>query len=224
MYKRFMFAGALLALAIPAQAEDISGHVVGVTDGDTLTLLDAGKTQYKIRLGDIDAPESSQAYGTRSKQSLSDLCFDKDAVVRVLDHDRYGRTVGRITCAGVDANLEQVRAGMAWVYRQYLRDQALLTVEAEARQARRGLWADANPTPPWDYRRGKTTAPTTAPSEDPAPAAVPAKKAGVFSCETPKSTCGQMSSCAEARFYLESCGLSRLDRDHDGVPCESLCR
>lgn len=136
-----------------AAAEQISCRVVSIADGDTLTCLTTTQGPIKVRVGEIDAPERSQPFGEQSKQSLSDSCLGQDAIVRVLDHDRYGRTVGRVNCAGVDANLEQVRAGMAWVYRQYLRDQSLLAVEAEARQARRGLWADVNPAPPWDYRR-----------------------------------------------------------------------
>lgn len=137
-------------------AEQIDCHVVSIQDGDTLTCLTSLQEQIKVRVGDIDAPELSQPFGPLSKQSLSGMCIGKDAVILVLDRDRYGRIVGRVNCAGIDANLEQVRAGMAWAYRQYLRDHSLIEIEAEARRSLRGLWADPDPAPPWDYRRSKS--------------------------------------------------------------------
>lgn len=136
---------------MPLLAAAIVAVVVGVSDGDTLTVLD-GQQQIKVRLAEIDAPEKKQPFGARSKQSLSDLCFGKQAEIRAQARDRYGRTVARVTCAGVDANAEQVRRGMAWVYRQYARDKALYVLEAEARADRRGLWADSDPVPPWEWR------------------------------------------------------------------------
>lgn len=196
-------------------------RVVGVQDGDTLTCLTAAQQQIRVRLAEIDAPESAQPWGARSKQALSDICFGKDATLAVQDTDRYGRTVARVDCAGLDANAEQVRAGMAWAYRQYLRDQSLLGLEADAKAARRGLWTDAAPVPPWDWRRGQRGDATTDAGGEPRPTPKPA--AGGFTCAG-KTVCREMSSCAEARFYLEHCGVSRLDRDHDGVPCESICR
>lgn len=93
--------------------------VIGISDGDTLTVLDEDKQQVKIRLAEIDAPEKKQPFGTKSKQSLSDLCFGKQAEIIPQVKDRYKRTVARVRCAGVDANAEQVNRGMAWVYRQY---------------------------------------------------------------------------------------------------------
>jgi endonuclease YncB( thermonuclease family) len=126
---------------------------VGVTDGDTITVLLGTRLQIKVRLTEIDAPESKQAFGQRSKQSLSDLCFDK--AVRLVDQgaDRYGRTLARVYCAGKDANREQVRRGMAWVFDRYVRDRSLYADQDEARTAKRGLWSDAHPIPPWEWRR-----------------------------------------------------------------------
>lgn len=126
--------------------------VVSISDGDTLTILH-DQQQVRIRLAEIDAPEKNQPFGMRSKQSLSDLCFRKQAeVIPNANKDRYGRTVARVRCDGVDANAEQVRLGMAWVYTKYSHDPALPPLEQEAKAARRGLWADHSPAPPWEWR------------------------------------------------------------------------
>lgn len=116
-----------------------SKDVISIADGDTLTILVNGHNQIKVRLAEIDAPEKSQPFGHRSKQSLSDLCFNKDAVLQTTDTDRYGRTVAKVYCSGMDANAEQIRVGMAWAYRKCLHDQSLLGLENEARAAKRGL-------------------------------------------------------------------------------------
>ncbi|MGU5717229.1 thermonuclease family protein [Aeromonas taiwanensis] len=125
--------------------------VVGVTDGDTIKAVCEGK-QVKIRLADIDAPEKSQPWGQRSKQALSELCFQKRAEIRPSTTDRYGRTVARVICEGTDANLAQVRSGMAWAYTKYLKDPAVAAEQTQAREARYGLWTDAEPVPPWEWR------------------------------------------------------------------------
>ena len=133
----------LLLLAGPLPAAEYAGRVVGVSDGDTLALLvpdGASYRQVKVRLGEIDTPESRQPYGERAKQTLSDLAFGKQARVVVQDTDRYGRTVGRVYVGGTDVNAEMIRQGAAWAYRQYLKDQSLLRLEAEAKAAKRGLW------------------------------------------------------------------------------------
>jgi endonuclease YncB( thermonuclease family) len=129
--------------------------VIGISDGDTLTVLNESKQQVKIRLAEIDAPEEGQPFGTQSKQSLSDLCFGKQAKVIPRVKDQYGRTVARISCDVVDANSEQVSRGMAWVYRKYARDHNLFIFEQEAKRFKRGLWAGKSPTPPWDWRKTK---------------------------------------------------------------------
>jgi micrococcal nuclease len=128
--------------------------VIGVSDGDTLTLLVEQKP-LKIRLANIDAPEKSQAFGERSKQSLSELCYDKDASYQKQDVDRYGRTVAIVHCAGVEANRAQVERGMAWVYEKYNHDTSLPLMEEKARVMRRGLWEDQDPLPPWEFRRAR---------------------------------------------------------------------
>lgn len=159
-WKQALFTTAAM-FCLLAHAETIRGKVVGVADGDTVTLLDDAKRQHKIRLSGIDAPEKKQAFGQRSKESLSDLVFAKTVDVETDKVDRYGRQVGKIWINGVDANLEQVKRGMAWHYKQYAREQSkkdqrdYAEAEVEAREARRGLWVDASPIAPWDFRHKK---------------------------------------------------------------------
>lgn len=131
--------------------------VVAISDGDTLTCLTDDKQQVKVRLAEIDAPERKQPFGTRSRQSLGELCHEKRAEVVVLDTDRYSRTVGRVTCDGVDANAAQVSRGMAWVYDRYVKDRSLYQLQDEARAAGRGLWSDPQPVAPWEWRRSPKT-------------------------------------------------------------------
>ena len=154
----------LVALVVSvAHAENLTGRVVGVSDGDTITILQAGNVQAKIRLAGIDAPEKSQSFGQVAKAALSDLVFNKTVIVGVQDTDRYGRTVGWVSVDGVDINAQQVKSGMAWVYRQYI-DQSsmygksLLALEHNAREERRGLWLDESPMEPKLFRKQKATA------------------------------------------------------------------
>jgi len=145
-------AAFVFATAYPAAAEQITGRVVAIQDGDTLTVL-VDRRQVKVRMVEIDAPEKAQAFGNRSKQSLSDLCFNKTTKLDDKGKDRYGRTLARVTCDGVDANAEQVKRGMAWVYDRYVTDRGLYSFQDEAKAARRGLWVDAQPIPPWEWRK-----------------------------------------------------------------------
>lgn len=144
-----------------AYAATLSGRVVGVADGDTITVLDATNTQFKIRLSGIDAPEKKQAFGQVSKKSLSDMVYGKQVNVEYEKQDRYGRTVGKVLVNGVDANLEQVKQGLAWFYRKYQNEMVLddrltyLHAEEAAHAAKAGLWLDADPVAPWDFRRNK---------------------------------------------------------------------
>lgn len=146
-------------LANLAYADVYFGRVVSVSDGDTITVLDGSKRQHKIRLGGIDAPEKHQPFGARSKQHLSELVFGKDVQADCVKIDRYMREICKISVNGVDANLEQIKSGMAWWYRTYAKDQlkadqtAYSLAEKEAREARRGLWSDAESVAPWEWRR-----------------------------------------------------------------------
>ena len=200
---------ALLVVLLPGivLAETLSGYVVGITDGDTLTLL-VDRTQHKIRLAEIDTPERGQPWGTSARQALADKVFQKDVVVEVVDIDRYDRLVGKIWLGTRDINREMVSEGHAWAYRQYLNDQSLLKDEAKAKEQGIGLWSVAGPVAPWEWRRG-TRQPTLSGKS--------------FTCGT-KRYCREMASCEEAQFYLQQCDLTRLDGDSDGLPCESLCR
>ncbi len=151
---RFLLAAALaVALSCTAWADNpAEGLVVSVHDGDTLTVL-VGKQQVKVRLAEIDAPELRQAFGQRSRQSLAELCFQESAKVEQIARDRYGRSVGRVQCAGMDASAHQVATGMAWVYDRYSKPSSpLYRLQNLAKAARRGLWADNDPVPPWEWR------------------------------------------------------------------------
>lgn len=156
---RTLLLAASLLLAHASAADTLRGRVVGVSDGDTVTVLDATHTQWKIRLMGIDAPEKKQAFGNKSKEHLSGLVFNKQVAVNYTKQDKYGRTVGKIIVNGVDANLEQVKAGLAWHYKQYQREQSetdritYAQAEEQARSVRLGIRSDTNPTPPWDWRR-----------------------------------------------------------------------
>lgn len=135
-----------------------TGKVVGIADGDTITVLRDGRDQVKIRLYGIDAPESGQPFGKASKQNLSSMVYGESVQVEVMDTDRYGRTVARIFVDGEDVNAAQLRSGNAWLYEQYCKSWVCgewFGIEADARSSRVGLWADKDPVPPWQWRRDK---------------------------------------------------------------------
>ena len=144
-----------------AQAALLEGRVVGVADGDTITILDNTNTQYKIRLAGIDAPEKKQPFGNVSKKSLSDLVYGKQVTIDWNKQDRYGRTVGKVLIDGVDANLEQVKRGFAWFYKKYQNEQPLqdrldyLHAQEAAETSKVGLWVDKEPIAPWDFRKNR---------------------------------------------------------------------
>ncbi len=207
----YLFLFLSLSVSVAA-AETITGKVIGISDGDTLTILTTQKQQIKIRLAEIDTPESGQPYGKRAKQALSKLAFNKQASVVQQDIDRYGRVVGRVYVDNIDVNAELVRVGAAWVYRKYMRDKSLLKQEQEARNEGRGLWglSEAKQIAPWQWRQGVRAAPVTL-------------KELPSGCGR-KTRCSEMNNCSEAMFYLNQCGASRIDGDGDGVPCEAICR
>jgi endonuclease YncB( thermonuclease family) len=131
----------------------MTGLVVGIQDGDTLTVL-IDRQQLRIRIAEIDAPEKAQPFGSRSRQSLATLCNQKPASVRPVTRDRYGRTVAAVSCSGSDVATHQVRTGMAWVYNRYASPASpLYPLQDAARAAGAGLWADHSPVAPWDWRK-----------------------------------------------------------------------
>lgn len=161
-----MIAGLLAAalIAAIAAAATFTARVVGITDGDTITVLAPGNVQYRIRLAGIDAPEHNQAFGTRSKQNLSRLVFGKTVTLDCGKEESYGRLVCKVLLpSGEDADLDQVKAGMAWHYKQYESEQtpadkaAYAAAEDHAREAHLGLWSRPHPIPPWDFRHGTAT-------------------------------------------------------------------
>ncbi len=163
----------LLFAAGLAAAEELRGTVINVADGDTVTVLDSAHVRHKVRLSGIDAPEKHQAFGTRSRQHLTALVQGKDVIVVWNKRDRYGRIIGKVltaqcannACPGtLDAGLAQLHTGLAWHYKQYQREQEAgertnyAAAELAARIKLVGLWQEASPVPPWDYRRRARTA------------------------------------------------------------------
>jgi len=154
--KALLFMLALFAVSSTMLfAESYTCRCVGVSDGDTITVLN-GRTQVRIRLEGVDAPESHQDFGQKAKQLTSSLTFGKTVTINAVTTDRYGRTVARVIAGGKDVSLELVRAGLAWHYRKYSSDPVLAEAEQEARAAKKGLWSMPNPVPPWDYRHSKS--------------------------------------------------------------------
>jgi endonuclease YncB( thermonuclease family) len=158
------------------QGQELVGKVVGISDGDTITVLDAANKQHTVRLYPIDAPETSchspvgtsydnncvehtQPFGKTSKKSLSDLIYSKQVHVKLREGDSYGREIGTVYVDDMDSSLEQIKAGMAWFYRQYAQDMPAVkyavydAAENYAKSNKLGLWGDENPVSPWDYRR-----------------------------------------------------------------------
>ncbi|MDA7583894.1 thermonuclease family protein [Luminiphilus sp.] len=212
---QFAFATVGLLLTTALGASELTGKVVSVSDGDTLRVL-VEDQQIKIRLGGIDAPESDQPFGQASKRYLAKAVAGQTVVVEFEKKDRYGRVIGKVLLDGTDMNLRQVKAGYAWWYEYYKRDQsgadqqAYAAAEQQAKDSGIGLWSEPAPINPYDWRQGKRNLSQVTEGEP-------------FQCGE-KQYCKEMFNCAEAKFHLASCGLTKLDGDGDGMPCESLCR
>ena len=154
-----LLAAALFAICQLSHAAELRGKVVGISDGDTLTVLDAANSTHRIRLDGIDAPEKGQEYGTRSREHLAALAFGKQVVVVWNKRDRYGRIVGQVNVGeSHDVGLALIEAGLAWHYKRYQHEQSpadrgrYARAEDDARAKRAGLWQDRHPVPPWAYR------------------------------------------------------------------------
>ena len=209
-----MLAGAMLMfVSLQAQGEGYLAKVIAVFDGDTVMVIHNGRPQ-RIRLADIDAPEKDQESGLESRQSLEELVSRKQLTVIPVDVDKYGRIVAILILNGLNINQEQVRRGMAWDYTHFNDDRHVTELEADARKAKRGLWARAHPVPPWEWRR------THAYVNEKQPVEVLGEQD--FKCGS-KRGCSQMHSCDEAFFYLNACNLKSLNPDGDGIPCKNLC-
>lgn len=220
--RRWVLSVLLSVLSFAPCAEDWMGRVVAVHDGDTLLVMRYGQS-VSVRLDEIDAPELGQSYGGEAKQSLTELCLGLYADVHVQGTDKYDRTLGRVRCGGTDVNAEQIRRGYAWFYTQYGRDMSLRELEAAAKARGIGLWSARRPQPPWVFRHGGGSTGGRSGAYSSSSSSSASRYSSADRCGA-KKTCGDMKSCDEAMYYLRRCGLTKLDKNHDGVPCESLCR
>jgi endonuclease YncB( thermonuclease family) len=159
--------GVFIALGttftVRVEAETLVGKVVGVSDGDTITVLDSNQIQHKVRLAGIDAPEKRQPFGSKSREALASMVFQKLVDIDWKKHDRYGRLVGKVTVGGLDVCRRQLDLGLAWHYVKYAKEQTdadrstYSAAERAARDSRRGLWSDPLPVPPWEFRHTATS-------------------------------------------------------------------
>lgn len=205
---------ALLFLlpACAAQGEAFIARSVTVLDGDTvLVWREAGRRPMKVRLADIDAPEKDQDFGKAAKQSLVKILSGRQVRVDPMAVDVYGRLVARLYTDNDSSsvNAELIRRGMAWEYSLHHHNREYLRLQEEARQAKRGLWAQGDPVAPSQWRKLHRAAPRNPPQPD-------------YLCGS-KQHCGQIATCDEAHYHLTRCGVKALDPDGDGLPCENLC-
>lgn len=210
------FLTVLFFLSLTAQAESFDAKVIMVMDGDTVMVL-KGKQKIKVRMVNIDAPEKDQAFGKQSRESLQEMVGKKTVRIDSQAVDQYGRVIGMISVDGVNINQEQIKRGMAWENTHFHSDKRYLAMQAEAQQSRHGLWAQADPEAPWNWRKLHHSDDTSSQHKQADPK-VPSNAA----CGK-KRYCAQMATCDEAYLYLTQCGVATLDRNKDGVPCESLC-
>lgn len=222
----------LVCMVAAAHAEQFDAKVIAVLDGDTVMVTRVSGPPVKVRLAEIDAPEvghagmggkstnsqKAQPGGIAAKQSLSEMVLHKQVSMDVQAVDSYGRLIAHLTVDGMNINEQQVRRGMAWEYSHYHGNKAYIALQSEAQQARRGLWSQASPLPPWQWRKSHVAA---APSK-PGHAKPPGRVAEEYTCGS-KRRCSQMRACDEAHYYLTRCGVKSLDPNRDGVPCEKLC-
>jgi endonuclease YncB( thermonuclease family) len=168
-----------------AVADSYTATVVGISDGDTITVLDDVKVQHKIRFAHIDCPESGQAFGSKAKQVLSEKIFGKLVSVTVTNVDHYKREISELRLDGRHINLEMVAEGFAWHYKQYSKSKEFADAEVAAREGKVGLWVDKAPIPPWEFRKGppqnpkEAVARVTEPPKGSSPNIVPPAKTGV---------------------------------------------
>jgi len=212
----------LCGIALSVQAETFNAKVIMVMDGDTVMVL-RGNQKIKVRMANIDAPEKNQTFGKQARESLQELVGKKTVQIDSQAVDQYGRIVGLISVDGRNVNQEQLKRGMAWEYSHYHTDKTYIGLQDDAQQSQRGLWAQSTPQAPWQWRKLHPSMKLSPlPVQHSAAANIAPKAAHDAACDK-KRLCSQMSSCDEARFYLTHCGVHTLDRNKDGVPCESLC-
>ncbi|EIL0174621.1 thermonuclease family protein [Salmonella enterica] len=155
MFRKYIVPLLVILFSGSLFAAEIQGKVIRVLDGDTIEVLH-DKTPVRIRLANIDAPEKKQAFGRWSANQLKGLVAALPVTVTYTQTDRYGRIIGRVfTANGTEANRFMVKSGAAWVYDKYNSDNSLPALQQEAKEHRRGLWADSNPMQPWEWRHTK---------------------------------------------------------------------
>lgn len=209
-----------LAAPAPAMAQEtgdvFTGLVVDVKDGDTVEIRSSTGRMVDVRISGIDAPESNQPYGAEATRAARRYVGGKTVRVRVQDVDRYGRAVANVEIQGGTLGQLLVRDGLAWWYRRYAPNNAELErLEQQARNAKRGLWAQANPTPPWDWRNGERASSTRSNRS---------RSSGTSSRQGDQN-CSDFDTQREAQAFFERHQPGdphRLDGDNDGVACESL--
>ena len=211
-------------LALNVQADTFEAKVLTVMDGDTV-FVKSGPFKAKIRLVNIDAPEKDQSFGKQSQESLQSLIGGKVIQVESKAVDKFGRTIALVSIGDINVNEEQVRRGMAWAYSRSREGKAYVRLQSEAQQDKRGLWQQANPQSPSQWRKlhpSEHTQHASKPQHKALPQTQKPEKFGTLACGK-KNYCSQMVTCDEAHFYLTVCGVKRLDTNKDGIPCESLC-
>lgn len=209
--RRWAFGIALLQLITGSVYAE---RVVRVKDGDSIVVASAGR-EVDVRIADMDAPELDQAYGEEAKSALVELVDGRQVRLELVGGDVYRRIVANVFVKDRDVAAAMVERGLAWVRRAYAPASRLISLEDQARVARKGLWSDPHPTPPWVWRKiGKESQPGR-----PAQSLQPITP----ECGT-KTRCAEMESCEEAIAYLHACGVDTIDGDGDGIPCEDLCR
>lgn len=218
----------LAAGSAQCAVQTFTARVIAVLDGDTL-LVTRGDKPLRLRMAEIDAPEvahaggnsDSQSYGTESQKSLADMVMGKQVQVESRAVDSYGRIVAKVFVDGLDVNAEQVRRGLAWEYTRFHANKTLMSLQREAQQARRGMWAGGDNIEPSQWRKLHPSAFSVVPGAQSAAPARAAETSPVPGCD--KMHCSEMSSCADAKRYFTRCGGKLLDGDGDGKPCEKLC-
>ena len=151
-----LLLSGLIFAAPPKVVEELSGKIVSITDGDTIKVL-VGKESVTIRLEGIDAPEKSQSFGSKSKDALATMVFGQTVTVKKTGKDQYSRSLGFVFVDDLDVNAQMIQDGWAWHFKKYNDEERLAVLEDEARNEKRGLWADPNPLAPWEFRARKKT-------------------------------------------------------------------
>lgn len=218
----FLFAlllAAATAFAAPKPLQTLEGKVVSIADGDTITVLDDTKTQHKVRLFGIDAPELRQPYSQLAKSELSKKVYAKRVLVKWREKDRYGRILGAVTVNGKNVNRELVAEGWAWHFVRYSSSKSLAEAELAAREKQVGLWAGEDPVAPWDWRKQEAERRaelTKRPPPEPAP---PAEDVKVEAFVVRPRAAPLGANAASATVYVTATGTK-----YHRAGCRSLAK